>query len=150
MFQAFRTPGQGRQLLIDQNAFIEQVLPSAVARGLTAQEMAEYRRPFLRLVDREPVWRFPNELPIEGQPADVHAAVADYADWFRGSPIPKLMITATPGALIPPAYADALQAMLTNLRRVDIGAGVHYLQEDSPDAIGTALADWLRDDARPR
>ena len=35
VFRGFRSPETGRSLLIDQNVFIEKVLPGAVVRGLT-------------------------------------------------------------------------------------------------------------------
>jgi haloalkane dehalogenase len=142
LFRAFRDPARGRSLIVDRNAFIEQVLPQAVARGLTAEEMAEYRRPFLRAADRTPLWQLPNDLPIDGRPEDETAVVAAYAGWLATSPVPKLLLAARPGALIPPPFADALEASLPNLTRVDLGTGVHYVQEDAPDAIGAAIADW--------
>jgi len=144
MFQAFRDPVQGKHLLIDENAFIEQVLPNAVVRGLTQEEMDEYRRPYLDPAHRTPLWRWPNELPIGGEPADVAAAVGAYAAWLGQTPMPKLLLSAQPGALIPPEYAQALSEHLPNLQVVDIGPGVHYVQEDNPDGIGQAVASWLQ------
>ena len=32
---------------------------------------------------------------------------------------------------------------------IDCGRGLHYVQEDRPEAIGAALADWCRERARP-
>ena len=33
---------------------------------------------------------------------------------------------------------------LTNLKTVDIGPGIHYLQEDNPHLIGSELAQWYK------
>jgi hypothetical protein len=66
-FRPFRDPKLGRELLIDQNVFIEKVLPLSILRKLTEEEMAHYRRPFLEPASREPLWRFPNEIPAKSK-----------------------------------------------------------------------------------
>nr|QXV53057.1 envelope glycoprotein E domain III [synthetic construct] len=142
-FQAFRTTDVGRKLIIDQNVFIEGTLPMGVVRPLTEVEMDHYREPFLNPVDREPLWRFPNELPIAGEPANIVALVEEYMDWLHQSPVPKLLFWGTPGVLIPPAEAARLAKSLPNCKAVDIGPGLNLLQEDNPDLIGSEIARWL-------
>ena len=73
-FRKFRTPGEGEAMILEGNAFIERVLPGSIKRKLSDEEMAAYRNPFLTPESRRPIWRLPNELPIEGKPADVHDA----------------------------------------------------------------------------
>lgn len=143
LFQTFRTPGAGRELIVEQNVFIEKVLPGAVVRGLTEAEMQHYRAPFLEPASRQPMLSFPNDLPIEGQPADVVEAARAYMDWLGTSPVPKLLFWATPGILVSPGDAARYAQDMPNLRCVDIGPGLHYLQEDNPDLIGRSIADWL-------
>lgn len=143
LFQAFRTKGAGEELVLDQNVFIEKVLPGAVARGLTEAEMQHYRAPFVDRASRRPMLSFPRDLPIEGQPPDVVATVQAYMDWLGTSPIPKLLFWGTPGILVTPADAAHYARTLPNLESVDIGAGLHYLQEDNPDLIGNRIAEWL-------
>jgi pimeloyl-ACP methyl ester carboxylesterase len=46
LFRAFRTPGQGDKLVLDDNIFIERVLPNSVLRTMTEDEMEAYRAPF--------------------------------------------------------------------------------------------------------
>lgn len=58
------------------------------------------------------------------------------------SPLPKLLLTAEPGALIRAPMIAWCKEHLPNLEVVAVGAGVHYLQEDEPDAVGRALAEW--------
>ena len=143
LFEGFRTPGVGEQLVLEQNVFIEQVLPGAIARGLTEAEMAHYRAPFTAPASRQPMLSFPRDLPIAGAPADVVATTQAYMDWLRTSPVPKLLFWGTPGILVTPADAARHAATMPNLKSVDIGPGLHYLQEDNPDLIGTTIADWL-------
>jgi haloalkane dehalogenase len=142
-FKLFRDPEQGRRLLIDENRFVEQVLPNGVVRGLTAEELDAYRRPFLTPAHREPVYRFPNELPIAGSPIDVYAMVNAYHDWLLETDVPKLFFWAEPGALISPERAAWYQKHLKGCRSVGLGAGRHYMQEDHADTIGKDIASWL-------
>lgn len=148
LFQAFRTPGQGGPLIFDQNVFIEQVLPGAVARGLTPAEMDHYREPFLDPATRQPMLSFPNDLPIEGHPPDVVARVRDYMAWLATTPIPKLLFHGSPGILVTPDHVRRFKAAWPSLETIDIGPGLHYLQEDAPHVIGEGIAAWL--EAGPR
>ncbi|MFN5027931.1 MAG: haloalkane dehalogenase [Burkholderiales bacterium] len=143
VFRAFRTPGVGRALIVEQNAFIERVLPGSVVRGVPAATMAHYRAPFLEPTAREPMLRFPNEIPIAGEPIDVYAMVCAYHDWLLQTELPKLMFKASPGALISEERARWYERRLRNCMTVDLGPGVHYLQEDNPAAIGEALRDFV-------
>lgn len=142
IFKAFRTPDTGRDLLIDKNAFVEQILPNAVARGLSKEEMDHYREPFLDPPSREPVWRWPNEIPIEGEPADVTEAADNYSRGLTKSELPKLLFFAEPGAIVTPEVLAWCEDNLKNLTTIPIGPGIHYIQEDNPHLIGEEIAKW--------
>jgi haloalkane dehalogenase len=142
IFRAFRSE-QGRTLLIDENRFVEQILPAGVVRKLSEAEMSAYREPFLEPASREPVYRFPNELPIAGAPADVWAMAEAYHTWLLETEIPKLFFWAEPGSLISPARAAWLSERLKTCRTVPLGQGRHFLQEDHAEQIGQHIADWL-------
>ncbi len=141
VFQGFRSAA-GEDMVLDKNVFIERVLPGSILRALDADEMAEYRRPFLEPGEgRRPTLTWPRQIPIAGEPADVVQIVADYAAWLSESPVPKLFVNAEPGAIMTGAVRDFVRTW-PNLREVTV-AGSHFIQEDSPDAIGRAIADWL-------
>lgn len=145
VFQAFRTDGLGEQMILENNAFVEQVLPGAVLRPLTDEEMTVYREPYLEHEEyRLPTLRWPREIPIEGEPADVHEAATLYAQWLTEAPIPKLLLTAQPGAIMRVTGQWCIDN-LPNLKHVDVGPGVHFIQEDQPHAIGEAIAAWMRE-----
>jgi len=143
LFQAFRTPGKGEKLILEDNVFIERVLPGGIRRTLSSEEMDAYRAPFLTPQSRRPILAFPRELPIAGEPADVYAMSERDRAALRASTYPKLLFSADPGALISPAVAKAFAAELRNCRHIDLGPGAHYLQEDHPATIGEALHAWL-------
>lgn len=143
VFQQFRTPGVGEQMILEGNAFVERVLPGAIVRQLTDVEMSVYRAPFPTPESRRPTWRFPNELPIGGEPADVYSAMEHAHRALGQSTYPKLLFTANPGALVSPSVAKRVASELANCELVELGAGVHYLQEDHPEAIGAAVNGWI-------
>jgi haloalkane dehalogenase len=123
-FRQFRTPGVGEYLLIEQNVFVEQLLPASVMRKLSEREMDSYREPFRRPADRKPIYNFANQLPIEGTPADVTRAVKSYSRKLQESELPKLLIYAQPGAITSVPDVEWARENLKNLRTVDIGPGL--------------------------
>jgi len=144
LFQAFRTPDVGWDLIANRNVFVENVLPGSILRKLSEEEMNRYREPFLDPASRKPVWRWPNEIPIEGEPADVVEAAQAYADWLGESDVPKLLLYAQPGAIMREPLVEWCRKNVRNLKTVDIGPGVHFVQEDRPHEIGEAIAEWYR------
>jgi haloalkane dehalogenase len=108
----------------------------AILRNLTEEEMNHYREPYELVESRIPVWVWPNEIPIDGNPDDVHKIVTDYNQWLKETELPKLLFYASPGGLINASMVDWSNANLKNLEAVDLGQGIHYLQEDHPQAIG--------------
>jgi haloalkane dehalogenase len=142
-FQKFRTPGIGEEMILQNNLFVEGLLPGATVRKLSQEEMSVYRAPFVTPKSRRPTWRFPNELPIEGKPADVYATMEDAHRALAQSTYPKLLFAGNPGALISPVVAERFAKGLKNCRFVQLSSGLHYLQEDHPDVIGANIKEWL-------
>lgn len=140
IFQGFRSAA-GEGMVLERNLFIERVLPGSVLRRLTDDEMAVYRRPFERPgEDRRPTLTWPRQIPIEGQPEDVHRIVSEYADWLQATDVPKLFINAEPGAILTGAQRDFCRSF-KNQEEVTV-SGLHFIQEDSPEEIGRAIRDW--------
>ncbi len=144
LFKSFRTKDVGEDLLISKNMFVEAVLPGSVVRTLTDEEMDHYREPYKKEAARKPVWRWPNEIPIEGEPKDVHEAAEAYWAWLQQTELPKLLFYANPGALIAAGMVPTLEQAMKNLKTVDIGPGVHFVQEDNPHKIGEEVAKWYQ------
>jgi haloalkane dehalogenase len=142
VFQGFRSPA-GEDMVLAKNTFVERVLPGSILRKLCEEEMAEYRRPFATSgEDRRPTLSWPRQIPIEGEPKDVVAVVEGYSRWLATSPVPKLFINADPGSILVGRQRDVCRAW-PNQTEVTV-KGLHFLQEDSPDEIGRAVADFVR------
>ena len=136
IFQALRSK-EGEHMVLDENFFIEGILPRAILRKLSEQEMAAYRAPFRMREDRLPTLIWPRQIPIDGEPADVTAIVQNSGNAMAQSPIPKLLIVGNPGAIVRGRTLEFCRTW-PNQTEVQVN-GVHFLQEDSPHEIGSAL-----------
>ncbi len=160
LFQAFRSAETGWDMVVKQNMFLNLVIPAGIVRKLSEQEMAHYQAPYLEPATRTALWRWPQELPIEGDPADVTRIVREYGEKLKQSDLPKLLLHATlPQDVRPVPMSGVIDASLTNAKKhpavdwcasnlknikaVDIGIGIHYVQEDNPHQIGRALHEWI-------
>ena len=142
VFQGFRSE-KGVEMILEKNMFIEAVLPSSIIRKLSDEEMNEYRRPFVNEgADRWPTLTWPREIPIEGSPKDVVEIVQAYADWLSTSDVPKLFIDAEPGAILRKGVRDFCRSW-PNQKEIQV-KGIHFIQEDSHDAIGQGVAEWMQ------
>jgi haloalkane dehalogenase len=141
VFQALRTPA-GEEMILTKNVFVERILPASVLRGLTPEEMEHYREPFkLPGESRRPTLTWPREIPVDGEPADVVRLVEEYGTWLASHPVPKLFINGEPGSILVGAQREYCRTW-PNQREVTV-RGSHFLQEDSPAAIGRAIAKFL-------
>lgn len=146
-FRALRSE-KGEAMVLDDNFFVETVLPKSILRTLTEEEMDAYRAPFRSRDSRWPTLVWPRELPIDGEPADVVSIVDDYAAWLSTTDLPKLFISAEPGALLVGRAREFCRTW-RNQREVSV-KGIHFIQEDSPDVIGAALRSFVGGLRRPR
>jgi haloalkane dehalogenase len=141
-FQGFRSD-KGEEMILANNMFVERILPASVLRKLTEEEMAEYRRPFAKPgEDRRPTLTWPRMIPIEGEPADVVKVVEDYGAWLATSDVPKLFINAEPGSILTGRQRE-LCRQWPNQTEITV-KGLHFIQEDSPNELGRAVADFVK------
>lgn len=142
VFQGMRSDA-GEKMVLERNMFVETVLPGSVLRDLTDEEMAEYRRPYVRPGEsRRPTLTWPREVPIEGEPDDVVEIVHSYGQWLTTSELPKLFVNADPGAILTGRQREFVRSW-PNQTEVSV-AGSHFVQEDSAEEIGRAAATFLR------
>lgn len=142
IFQAMRSPA-GEEMVLQKNVFVERILPASVLRGLTPDEMERYRAPYREPGEsRRPTLTWPRQIPVDGEPADVVEIVRTYGAWLATSDLPKLFVNGDPGSILTGAQRDFCRSW-PNQREVTV-TGSHFLQEDSPDEIGRAVAEFVR------
>ena len=143
IFQAIRSPA-GEDIILEKNVFVERILPSSIIRKLGDEEMKRYGARFTEPGEsRRPTLTWPRQIPIGGEPRDVHDIVEAYSKWLQASDsVPKLFINADPGiVLIGPQREFARQ--LPNQEEITV-KGLHFIQEDSPAEIGEAVARFVQ------
>ncbi len=141
IFKAMRSDA-GEEMVLTKNLFVEAILPASIMRKLSDEEMNEYRRPFLEPGEsRRPTLTWPRQIPLDGEPADVLEIVQSYADWLPTSEVPKLFINADPGTILTGAQREFARSW-ANQTEITV-PGIHFIQEDSADEIGQAVAEWL-------
>jgi len=142
IFKALRSP-KGERLVLEENIFIEKILPQAVIRQLTDWEWSYYREPFRDSGEgRRPMLSWPRSLPIESEPADVAGIVNQNASWLGQGNVPKLFINGNPGTLVRGRLREIVRQW-PNQSEVTVN-GRKLLQEDSPDDIGASIAAFVR------
>lgn len=142
IFQGLRSES-GENMILDKNLFVERILPGSIQRRLSDDEMAEYRRPFAEPGEaRRPTLTWPRQIPIDGEPEDLVKIVHSYGEWMSTCAVPKLFVNAEPGAILIGRQREFCRGW-PNQTEVTV-PGLHFVQEDSPDEIGHAIADWLR------
>lgn len=140
VFQGFRSEA-GETMVLERNIFVERVLPGSTINGISDEAMEVYRRRYAEPGEsRRPTLSWPREIPIEGEPPDVVALVAEYAEWLSQTPTPKLFVNAEPGAILTGPQREFCRTF-PNQHEVTV-PGVHFIQEDSPHEIGAAIAEW--------
>lgn len=141
IFQGLRSAA-GDEMILKKNLFVEAVLPGSILRKLSDEEMQAYREPFANEgEDRRPTLTWPRQIPLAGEPADVVEIVNDYAKWLSQSPLPKLLVKANPGAILKGSVLEFARSW-PNQKEIEV-AGSHFIQEDSPDEIGSAVAEFV-------
>lgn len=150
LFRAYRTPGVGEELVLNQNVFLERSLAHGVLRGLADADRAVYAAPYRDAESRRPMLQWPREIPLDGEPADVVAVVEQNAAWLAATPaIPKLLLTFDgKGLSNAPAVVAWARATVARLEVVHLGAAGHHAPEDAPLEIAGAIAGWLGRHAR--
>ena len=143
MFKRMRDSKKGDRMNLEKNFFIKRMMPMMVSRKLSPQEKAAYSEPYPTPQSRKPIAEWPREIPISGEPADMHTEISQNYEWFRTVQIPKLLLYAKPGMIFDADDVAEIQEHVSNLDAVFIGKGKHYIQEDQPDAIGQAIKSWI-------
>ncbi len=142
LFQQLRGPA-GERMVLEENFFLDTLLPAALQRTPTEEELAAYRAPYPDPASRRPLLQWAREIPVGGEPAGTAALMG--AAWRHAatSAVPKLLVHGSPGVVVRSELVAECRAALTGLTAVDVGDGSHFLPEDKADQVAAALEAWL-------
>ena len=139
-----RTPGLGWFMVQVANIFFKVMIPSMTLRKLTKEELKNYAAPYPTIKSRRPLLRWPLTVPFDNEkPKDVAIAIASWSNWLFETEIPKLLFHVSPGYGIKEKDAKIIKSGMKNLKSINLGKGIHFIQEDYPHEIGTELAHWI-------
>jgi haloalkane dehalogenase len=144
-FKMIRTPFIGWLMLSVANMFLKKIVPDSMIRKLSKEEFDNYLRPYPTISSRRPVRVWPTQIPISGKPRYMYEIVSAYNKWLTESDTPKLCLYAHPGAIIMKKEVEYIKENFPNTKMVDIGDGIHYVQEDNPHLIGNEIAKWFKE-----
>jgi len=144
LFKILRAPFLGWFMISVGNIFVKKMIPKMIVRTLSKEERAYYESPYPTVSSRKPVRVWPQEIPINGKPKRMYEIITAYNKWLTQSQIPKLCFYAHPGAIIREDGVEYIKNNLPNTKMVDVGEGIHYIQEDNPHLIGKEIADWYQ------
>lgn len=130
--------------VINDNFFINTVLPLAVLRTLTPEEMKNYREPFNTAKSRRPLWQYVLDLPTGKHQTDVVKMIHEYSLKLRESSIPKLMLYAVPGFITTIESVKWCKENMSNLEIIDLGEAYHFAQETIPEIFSENLLQWYK------
>jgi pimeloyl-ACP methyl ester carboxylesterase len=57
--------------------------------------------------------------------------------------VPSLMVMAEKDAVLPPSAADGMEAYVPDLEKVLVRDSGHWTQQEQPQAVNTAILDWM-------
>ena len=145
VFRMIRAPFIGWLMLSVANMFLKKMVPDSMIRKLSKEEFDHYLKPYPTIASRKPVRVWPQQLPISGKPRHIHDLIVAYITWLKDSDIPKLCLYVHPGAIITEKDVEYIRNSIPNTKMVDVGEGIHFIQEDNPHLIGQEIAKWFQE-----
>jgi haloalkane dehalogenase len=144
LFQRLRAPGTGERMVLEENFFIDTLLPAGLLRTVSDNDLSPYRVPYPDPASRLPLLQWAREIPVAGHPADVTARMQANADYLTTTHLPVLLVHGQPGVLVTPATLDWCRERIHNLTVTDVGGPAgHFLPEDRPAEVASALITWV-------
>ncbi len=152
-FYYFMRSEEAERRVIDDNMFVEDIFLKSLASRLSEADKAVYREPWLAGGEaRRPLITWPREIPVNGEPEDVHEVVVSYQGWMQENSVPKLFIRGNPAVIMVEgenrltaarSWSNQTEVEVPGDADSEFAATNHYIQEICPDEIGEALANWI-------
>lgn len=142
-FKKFQRPEMERAIL-DSNFFLEKILLGELSTFLSYEDLVAYKKPFTSPGEsRLPTLLWPRQVPINGHPSHTHEVFTKNIAFMESTPLPKLFISANPGALLAAKAQKTIICNWPNLKDAEV-SGRHFIQETSPENISKAIIEWIK------
>lgn len=120
------------------------MLPDMIVRKLSDEEQDFYASPYPTPKSRKPLLAWPQDVPFaDGKPTTATESIKSWAPWLAQSEFPKLCFYVSPGVAIKEKDVKVIRETFNNTEMVDLGHGLHFIQEDYPHEIGAGIAEWM-------
>ncbi len=145
IFKNLRDEDYGYKLIVEENYFVEKLLPMFSGRELSQTEMDFYRAPYVTKASRKPIRKWPQEIAIDEEPRRNYLLIRKNYEFLKivQDMKPILILYGEPGAIFNSDLVSELRQNFPGAEFQSIGPGMHYLQEAQPTRISNVLATWL-------
>lgn len=132
-----------KQEVIENNIIVDKLFPSGSLHHFSETEMQKYRAPFARPKDREPLWRYLQELPLGEDFPGISPLIDNYSNWLQQTSIPKLMCYGVPGFITTIETVRWAKDNLSQLTTYELEDVLHFAQESSPKRLSECICNWM-------
>ncbi len=139
MFTMFGNDAIARFMLVNRPRVQSMFMNMGTARTLEDEIFDAYLAPYEDRARREVVLQGPGPATING----IKPIVDRYAAWLAQTDTPILLVTADPGFITRQPAIRYAEENFDNLTVTPIGDGAHFLPEDQPTALTSAIVEWL-------
>lgn len=131
-------------ITMNQNFWVEKILREHTVRRMDERTMDYYRDPVRKAEWREPLFWWALDVSLNGDCPATDWAIEHYNEWYLKKEIPTMECYCHPGEVANEYDVRWRVEHLKNHETAFVGTGIHFVQEDNPEFIGRAIADWYR------
>ncbi len=144
-----RAPGAGRVAVQGGNAFARAATKQTTVIPLAADVRKGLLAPYSNWAKREQVWRFVMDIPMkETHPSwDALAGIADQTESLRGRPME--IVWCMKDWCFTPLFKSMWEQRFPDAFVSELDGAGHYLNEDAPEAVLSAIHRARRAPADP-
>jgi pimeloyl-ACP methyl ester carboxylesterase len=139
----FRTEGLGEVLALAGNLFVESIPGGMRRRDADPMMMEAYRAPFPDYWSRAGTLAFQREIPLTERDRSA-PLMASIHDRLATVEVPVLLIWGMRDPVFQPVFLEQWRELLPQAQSAELADASHFLVEDSPDEVTSAIAGFLR------
>jgi cis-3-alkyl-4-acyloxetan-2-one decarboxylase len=139
----FRTEGLGEILALGGNLFVESIPGGMAKREVDPVMMEAYRAPFPDYWSRAGTLAFQREIPLTERDRSA-PVMASIQERLPSLDVPVLLVWGMRDPVFQPVFLDQWRELFPKARIVELERASHFLVEDDPEGVTSAIAGFLR------